>query len=76
MGAYSRNTLRKVFTKILGKPVAWRYRSKDEPKWEYSEKKLIAKDLFRKEPGFEEQSLYADIVDASPAISSTDSNTP
>lgn len=44
------------------KPIAWRYRSKDEPKWEYSEKRLIAKDYFRKEPGFEEQPLYASSV--------------
>jgi hypothetical protein len=41
------------------KPVAWRCRTTDEPEWNYGPSKLAAKDLFRKEPGFEEQPLFA-----------------
>jgi hypothetical protein len=50
----------------LSKPAAWRCRTTSEPEWNYGESKLSAKDLFRKEPGFEEQALYA------PARSQTD----
>ena len=39
--------------------VGWRSRSADEPEWQYSKTKLSAKDLARKDLGFEEQPLYA-----------------
>ena len=48
-------------------PIAWRYRSKDEPSWEYSEKPLIPKDLFRKEAGFEEQPIHAALAQSARA---------
>jgi hypothetical protein len=56
---YSCQYLSKKFSEILDSepPVAWRCRTTDEPGWQYGETKLKAKDLFRKEPGFEEQPL-------------------
>jgi hypothetical protein len=55
--SYSRDTLRKRFSKILGKPVAWRCRWDNERDWKYAEKPCCKKDLARQEPGFEEEAL-------------------
>jgi hypothetical protein len=56
--AMSQNPTSNDVEKRDTRPVAWRCRTTDEPDWKYGESSLLAKDLFRKESGFEEQPLY------------------